>query len=52
MPLATGAYAFAVSAKPLGRCWTVKELECELSRFEQELRRAELRESSVATYVG
>ena len=32
--------------------WSADELERELTRFEAELRRAELRESSVATYVG
>lgn len=32
--------------------WTAEELERELRRFEAELRRAGLRESSVSTYVG
>ncbi len=39
-------------AKPAnGRGWSVAELEVELRRFEQELRRAALRESSIQTYV-
>lgn len=32
--------------------WTVDELREALERFEAELRRAELRESSIKTYVG
>jgi len=32
--------------------WSVSELEHELSRFEQELVRAELRRTSIDTYVG
>ena len=32
--------------------WSVDELEHQLRGFEAELRRAGLRESSVATYVG
>lgn len=31
--------------------WTAEELDRELRRFEAELRRAGLKESSVATYV-
>jgi hypothetical protein len=32
-------------------CWTVVDLERELQRFEAELRRARLKDSSVRTYV-
>ncbi len=32
-------------------CWTVRELRRELERFEQDLRAANLAESSVQTYV-
>lgn len=47
------AYAARVgSANPETPRWTAEELERELRRFEAELRRADLRDSSVATYVG
>lgn len=33
------------------RSWTIEELQDELARFEEELRAAGLKESSVETYV-
>jgi hypothetical protein len=39
-------------AHPVGRCWTMAELQDELRRFEADLRAAGLKENSVATYVG
>ena len=39
------------SERPSNRRWSVQELEGELERFERELRRAGLQESSIRTYV-
>jgi hypothetical protein len=35
----------------MSESWTVEELRRELARFESELRRAGLKESSITTYV-
>jgi hypothetical protein len=35
----------------MSESWTIEELRRELVRFEAELRRAQLKESSIATYV-
>jgi len=36
---------------PDGACWTLADLYAEIERFEEELRRAGLREASIQTYV-
>ena len=45
-------YAEWVATREEPRRWSAEELKRELARFEAVLRSAELRESSVATYVG
>lgn len=46
------AYGSLMESRAEPTRWSADELERELRRFEVELRRAGLKESSVATYVG